>query len=226
MEPTTHIHQVMHHRHLKGHQSPEAAAVYEQLDDAYKVHAGVYTGSGTTQLAVLRQEYSKLLEKVKDLDRALLGRSGHQPLAPKLLPQGSPGIDSLKFPLDWKLYEHPTKTDEYGKKPTVAAFAPPGTQNRLIVGGWTNDKFVKLMFQIPEMQLYVDTKGYTDFSKFNRQETLGSLSRSLSRSMSAEREFSAADQSGTPSLDPITEDVRTRNRSFKLCRGLNRSMNR
>ena len=62
---------------------------------------------------------------------------------------------------------------------------------------------MKLMFQIPEMQLYVDTKGYTDFSKFNRQETLGSLSRSLSRSMSAEREFSAP---GTPSLDPISED--------------------
>ena len=39
MGPTTHIHQVMHHRHLKGHQSPEAAAVYEQLDDAYKDHA-------------------------------------------------------------------------------------------------------------------------------------------------------------------------------------------
>ena len=46
-------------------------------------------------------------------------------------------------------------------------FSPGAGQKRnMLAGGWTQDRFLKMMYQIPEMELYLETKGYKDFSKY------------------------------------------------------------
>ena len=44
-------------------------------------------------------------------------------------------------------------------------------QRDMMLKGWTQDKFLRMMFTIPEMQTYLDTNGYSDFSRFQDPPT-------------------------------------------------------
>ena len=84
-------------------------------------------------------------------------------------------------------------------------------------GGWTEDRFLRLMYQIPEMEIYLNTYGYQDWSQFpipQKQEQFEDLTPGLSSPeyymKSEERTFSAEtprDPRRERSTSRLSEDV-------------------
>ena len=118
-----------------------------------------------SHLAALRSEYSDKLQRVRNLDR-LVGRPGANGLAARLLSRdkwgkGVPQISKLKFPIKWDKYPIGSQYDV-----ERAFFNPPKSEKgNLMLNGWTTDKFLRMMYQIPEMEVYLQTNGYGDFNR-------------------------------------------------------------
>ena len=118
-------------------EAAEMEAYYKEIEEAYVDHGhNLDRTSGGNYLAVLREKYGTLLQQVRELD-------GGKGLSAHLLTL--PEVGKL-LPLKWEEQPHPTR------KTPIKVFTPGAGQKRnMLAGGWTQDRFLKMMYQIPEM---------------------------------------------------------------------------
>ena len=141
----------------------------EAVEKAYQNHRNVL--NPTEHLAYLRRTYSDLLKKVLDRDAFLLAQNTiEQGLGKQLMQAGKFNEDPFKREhgilqgdIDWG---NSTLTRGKRKGEKDPTFSPHTTLEKTVSGGWTGDNFLRLMYQIPEMELYLDTDGYQDWTQY------------------------------------------------------------
>ena len=196
-------------------------AYFGEIEDAYAtLHQQQERAKGKSRnyLSHLRSKYSNLLEKVRDLDHGRTEKLSSLLLTKDIHKRELPNISGLEFPIKWDNY------DAKSQKKLRKQFAPDQSHmDHMISGGWTQDRFLKMMLQIPEMQLYLDTNGYRDFSKYGDPEfniRRGGRAPSAERlSMSPERLMLEMPEPSPPMID-LTESVESDRRTGSRGRAL------
>jgi len=122
--------------------------VGEAYDDVHEKLEQAKGAGDENYLETMRNRYKSLLEEVYDYDKeqALKGRVRRVTLSRELYPEGNP------HQLVW----------DARVKGKVGRFSRSKPDKYTISDGWTANKFLKLMYQIPEMEMYLDTDGYAN----------------------------------------------------------------
>ena len=116
---------------------------YDALHEALEQNKG---GGNSSYLQTMRNKYKTLLTEVFEHDKKARSAGYQRPgLARLLYPEGDPNN------IEWG-----------AKTKKKSRFSPTGPEKNMISGGWTANRFLKLMYQIPEMEMYLDTDGYRD----------------------------------------------------------------
>ena len=164
-----HFYKMMQIRNgLEASRSEADELSYHQIEDAYTDlfrSQENSKGNEANYLQLLRRKYSELLQQVTQLDRDRSEKLSTLLLTKDALGRNMPNISHLEFPIKWDEY------DTKGEKALRKQFAPdPTHMDHMISRGWTQDRFLKMMLQIPEMELYLNTNGYRDFSPWGPPE--------------------------------------------------------